>query len=122
RVVASLRGPLARLVLHKDASLSRRRYPIPFFLGLVGVVTLWILAAVAPDDLLVWAGVISAGLGAYGVVMARRAMAPPIEYLPYLRTLPVSSAAVAAAKRGRLALWVIVYMGLGAAPVIARAP
>jgi hypothetical protein len=122
RVAASLRGDRARLVLEKDASLSRRRYPIPFFLGLVGLAALWVLAAVAPDDLLVWAGVISAGLGAYGVIMARRSMVSPIEYLAYLRTLPVPAAAVSAAKRGRLVLWIVVYMGLGAAAVIARAP
>jgi hypothetical protein len=122
RVAASLRGAPARLVLEKDASLSRRRYPIPFFLGLVGLVALWILAIVAPADLLVWAGVISAGLSAYGVIMARRSMVAPIEYLAYLRTLAVPVRAVSAAKRGRLLLWIAVYMGLGAAPVIARAP
>lgn len=116
-----LGSPAGRLVLEKDASLARRRYPIPFFLGVVGLLSLWILALVSPAELVTWAGVVSACLGAYGVVMARRSMLPPIEYIAFLRTLPLPAAAVERAKRARLVLWIVVYMLLGAGPVVARA-
>lgn len=123
RITAGLLGDRgAALVLCKDASLARRRYPIPFFLGVVGLITLWIVAIAVPDDLLTWSGVTCAGLGAYGVVMARRAMIPPIEHPVFLAGLPIARHAVARAKRARLVLWVLVYMLLGSVPVILRAP
>lgn len=112
----------ACLVLEKDASLARRRYPIPFFLGVVGLVAQWIVAVTTPESLLLWASAISAGLGAYGVVMARRSMQPPIEHLRLLGTLAIGDRAATRAKRARVGLWVLVYMVLGAIPVIARAP
>lgn len=117
-----LRARGARLLFEKDASLSRRRYPIPYFIGVVGVISAWIAAALAPADLLLWAGIISACLGVYGVVMARRAMFPPIEHPTFLGTLPIANRDVARAKRLHLGLWIAVYMILGAIPVIARSP
>src|SRR5690606_21847484 len=89
-----LRDRGGRLVLHKDAALARRRYPIPYFLGMTGLVALWIAAAAAPGDLLFWAGAISAGLGVYGAIVARRSVVPPIEHPAFLRTLPLSERAV----------------------------
>ena len=121
RTLGGLLGqPGSRLVHHKDASLARRRFPIPFFLGFAGLACSWILAAVQPVDLLLWAGVVSGGLGVYGVVMARRITHPPIEQPRLLRTLPIARSAVVAAKRMRVTAWVVVYMILGAIPVVVR--
>ncbi len=121
RAMASiLRGPGARLLFEKDASLARRRYPIPFFLGFVGLACLWILAAVRPQEMLFWAGAISGGIGAYGLVMARRIMTGPIEHPRLLQALPISKSAASAAKRMRVTSWVMFYMVAGGVPVIAR--
>lgn len=123
RALGGLLGaPGARLVHHKDASLARRRFPIPFFLGFAGLACSCILAAVQPGDLLLWAGVVSGGLGVYGVVMARRSTIPPIEQPRLLHALPVSRRAVLSAKRMRVTSWVLIYMVLGAIPVVLRSP
>lgn len=108
----------ARVLVEKDASLARRRYPIPFFFGVMGVIVSWILAAVAPADLMLWAGTICAGLGVYGVVMARRYVQPPIEHMRYVRTLAIAEADLLRAKRAHLLLWVVSYMVVGAVPVV----
>lgn len=118
----SLGGRGARAVFEKDASLARRRYPIPFFFGVVGVIISWILAAAAPNDLMFWAGAISAGLGVYGVVMARRFVQPPIEHMQYVRTLPIAEADLVRAKRLHVLMWVLSYMVIGAVPVVIRSP
>ena len=111
----------ARLLFAKDVTLARRRFPIPFFFGVVGVVALWIVAAVAPRDMLQWSAVISASLAAYGLVMARRRAMPPIEHPIYLRTLALERSDIAAAKRSQALLWVVVYLVVGGAPVVMRA-
>lgn len=118
----SLGSDGARALVEKDASLARRRYPIPFFFGVMGVIISWILAAAAPADLMLWAGTIGAGLGVYCVVMARRYMQPPIEHLRYVRTLPIAEADLVRAKRAQVLLWVLGYMVLGAIPVVIRSP
>ncbi|MCG8420540.1 MAG: hypothetical protein MJE77_21605 [Proteobacteria bacterium] len=118
---ALLRNEGARLVHSKDASLTRRRYPIPFFLGVVGMVSLWILATVNPYDVVLWAAVVSGGLGVYSVIMARRTTSPPIEHPQLLSTLPISPRAIRAAKRMHVTEWVTVYILLGVIPVILRA-
>lgn len=116
----SLGSPGARALVEKDASLARRRFPIPFFFGVMGVIVSWILAAVAPADLTLWAGTICAGLGVYGVVMARRYVQPPIEHMRYVRTLAISESDLLRAKRAHLLLWVMSYMVIGAVPVVIR--
>lgn len=110
----------ARALFEKDASLARRRYPIPFFFGVMGVIISWILAAAAPADLMLWAGTICAGLGVYGAVMARRYVQPPIEHMRYLRTLPITTGDAVRAKRAHVLMWVLSYMVVGAVPVIIR--
>jgi hypothetical protein len=120
RAIMGRLAPAARLVYGKDARLLRRRYPMPYFLGVVGVLVLWILAAVRPDDLLVWSVAITACLGAYGVIMARRLVSPPTERPAFLRTLPVGRAAPRA-KRVQALGWLAVYPLLGAVPCAIRA-
>jgi hypothetical protein len=122
RAVGAVLGRGARAVFLKDTALARRRFPIPFFLGFVGLVCLLILAATRPDDLLVWAAVISGCLGAYGAIMARRLMAPPIEHPRLLAALPIAPRAARRAKRARVLLWIGFYIALGGAAVIARSP
>ena len=121
-VARSVGSAGARAVIEKDASLARRRYPIPFFFGVMGVIISWILAAAAPADMMLWAGTICAGLGVYGVVMARRHMQPPIEHIQYVRTLPIAGSELIRAKRAHVLLWVVSYMLVGAIPVIIRSP
>jgi hypothetical protein len=118
---AVLGGP-ARLVAHKDASLSRRRYPSPYFLFPLGIAALWVLAAARPGDLLAWSAAILACLGAYAAVMARRLVSPPVEQPRLLRSLPIPPAAVVAAKRWQVALRVLLFSVAGGAPLVARAP
>lgn len=120
RLVMGRLSPAARLVYDKDARLLRRRFPMPYFLGALGVLVSWILAAVRPGDLLVWAAAITAGLGLYGVIMARRLVAPPTEKPAFLRTLPVGAAAVRAKRLHALA-WIATYPLLAAIPCAARA-
>ncbi len=112
----------AAVVFHKDARLSRRRFPIPYFFGFAGLATLLILAATQPDDLIAWAVAVSAFIGTYGVVMARRLLTPPTEHLRFLSTLPAGHRGGTRAKRTRALLWIGCYLVPGAAAVIARAP
>lgn len=124
RLVAGgvLGGGGAGAVFEKDARLLRRRFPLPFFFGTVGLVSLVIVGWRAPADALMWAAAIAAGLGVYGAVMARRLVSPPTEHPRFLRSLPVGVAGAARAKRARVILWVACYVVPGAAVVVARAP
>jgi hypothetical protein len=112
----------ARAVFEKDAKLSRRRYPGPYFLSFAGVAALWIVAAARPDNLTAWTAAIVGFLAVYTVIMARRLAIEPVEHPRFLRTLPIASASVAAAKRQAVILRALFTIGAGAAPVIARAP
>jgi hypothetical protein len=111
----------AGVVFDKDARLLRRRFPIPFFLGVVGLATLVIVGWTQPADALMWAATIAAGLGVYGAVMARRLVSPPTEHPRFLRSLPAGVGALRA-KRARVILWTACYVLPGAVVVIARAP
>jgi hypothetical protein len=124
RLVAGsvLGGGAAGAVFDKDARLLRRRFPLPFFFGTVGLVSLVIVGWRAPEDALMWAAAIAAGLGVYGAVMARRLVNPPTEHPRFLRSLPVGVQGAARAKRARVALWVACYVVPGAAVVVARSP
>jgi len=117
-----LRDPGALLVAKKDASLSRRRYPSPYFLVPCGVVALWIVAGTRPDGYLAWGGSLLTGLLVYSVVMARRTMSEPVEITAFLRTLPVSSQAVSSAKVAAALVRVATVGILGAVPLLLRAP
>jgi len=110
----------ARLLLDKDARLTRRRFPIPYFLGLVGVVAMWIVAGVQPSSMFTWAGIIAGCSGAYAVVMAKRRQMPPIEHPRFLRTLAISEADARKAKRVQTALWFTTYLVIGVVPVLVR--
>jgi hypothetical protein len=123
RLVAGvLRGPdRAGVVFDKDARLLRRRYPIPFFFGVVGLASLVIVGWTQPADALMWAAAIAAGVGAYGAVMARRLGSPPTEHPRFLRSLPAGVGALRA-KRARVILWTACYVVPGAVVVIARSP
>ena len=112
----------AAIVFGKDARLTRRRYPIPFFIGVSGLVTLFILAATQPDDLVGWAAAVSAGVAVYGVIMARRLLTAPTEHMRFLRSLPSGPHGAMRAKRARALLWIGCYIVPGAIAVVARAP
>ena len=125
RLVAGrlLAGPDgAGAVFSKDARLLRRRFPLPFFFGTIGLASLVIVGWRASADALMWAAAIAAGLGVYGAVMARRQVSPPTEHPRFLRSLPVGVRGAARAKRARVIAWVACYLVPGAAVVIARAP
>jgi hypothetical protein len=109
-------------VFEKDTRLLRRRFPLPFFFGTVGLISLVIVGWRASEDALLWAAAIAAGLGVYGAVMARRLVSPPTEHPRFLRSLPVGVAGAAGAKRARVVLWVACYVVPGAAVVVARSP
>ncbi|HTE53591.1 MAG TPA: hypothetical protein VK698_22200 [Kofleriaceae bacterium] len=100
----------------KDARLSRRRYPSPYFLGPLGAAILWILAATGGEGALPWAGVILFGLAAYAVLMARRLVAPPIELARLIGALPLSPADVRAAKRAPVLLRALTWTAVGGVP------
>ncbi|HKE20123.1 MAG TPA: hypothetical protein VKB80_34855 [Kofleriaceae bacterium] len=115
-------SPRARHLADKDARLTRRRYPSPYFLGPIGVLVLWILAATGGDGALTWAGAILLGLAAYAVIIARRLVAPPVELPRLLRALPVAPAEVATAKRAAVLLRAVTWTALGGAPFALRSP
>jgi len=111
----------ARAVLGKDARLMRRRYPLAYVVGVVGVLALWILAATAPGGFVAWAAAIAAGMGVYAALLARRLWDAPIEHALLLSSLPIARRDVRIAKRAWWMLWLVVYVGVGLVPVIARA-
>jgi hypothetical protein len=111
----------ARVVFAKDARLVRRRYPLAYVIGAIGLLAQWILAAAAPDGMLAWTAAIAAGLSVYAVVLARRLGEPPIEHAITLSALPITRRDIAFAKRGWWALWLVVYLGAGLVAVLVRA-
>jgi hypothetical protein len=115
-------SPRARRLADKDARLARRRYPSPYFLGPTGVVILWIIAATAGASALPWAGAILFGLAAYAVLIARRLVTPPVELPRLLRTLPVTPAEAASAKRAAVLLRALTWIVVGGAPFAIRSP
>ncbi|RMH39095.1 MAG: hypothetical protein D6689_17650 [Deltaproteobacteria bacterium] len=112
----------ARLVFDKDAAVARRRYPAPYLVMGLGVVALWIVAAVRPEAMTTWAAALLGAQATYAAVMARRLWTPPVEHAVLVRTLPIASGDVAAAKRAAAALRAAIAIGAGGVPVVARAP
>lgn len=101
-----------RVVYHKDAALMRRRYPAPYFVGVLGIAATWILAAVGEQGTAV---VVLLSLSAYALVMARRLGAPPVEHPRLLRTLPLAPGQAAAAKRSAALLRALLWCGVSGA-------
>jgi hypothetical protein len=108
-------------VFGKDARLMRRRYPLAYVIGVVGVLSQWGLAIGAPDGMLSWALAIDAGMIVYAVILARRLHDAPIEHPVALASLPVAASEARLAKRAWVALWLTVYLGVGIVPVLIRA-
>lgn len=118
----ALRSAKARMLAGKDASLSRRRYPSPYFMIPCGIASLWIVSATQPLAYLPWGGSIYGGLVVYALVMARRTWVTPVEILRLLRTLPIGNAEVARAKGAQVLLRVLILIALGGVPIVLRAP
>ena len=116
-----LNGRGAQLVFRKDATLTRRRYPMPYLIAAIGLLSQWICAAVEPVALLAWVGAIAGGIGVYGLIVAQRLTATPIENPRLLRSLPIPNEMTVRAKRVRAAMWTVVYIVLGTVPVAIRA-
>ena len=118
----TLHSSKARLLAHKDASLSRRRYPSPYFMIPCGTAALWIVAATQPGSYLPWAGSIYGGLMVYAIVMARRSWVAPIEIPRLLRSLPLAKSQIARAKGAAAFLRIALIALLGGVPLFLRAP
>jgi hypothetical protein len=115
-------GSEGRMLARKDASLSRRRYPSPYFMIPCGIVALWIVAATQPQAYLPWGGSIFGGLAVYGLVMARRTWTTPIEIPRLLRSLPIGTKQIARSKGAHVLLRLLLLVLLGGLPLIWRAP
>jgi hypothetical protein len=119
---AALLGPRARRLADKDARLTRRRFPSPYFLGPLGVAVLWILAFTGGASALPWAGVILFALALYAVIMARRLLSPPVELPRLLRTLPIAPSEAGSAKRAAALLRALTWLVVGGVPFAIRSP
>jgi hypothetical protein len=108
----------AKVLAHKDASLSRRRYPTPYFMIPFGIVLLWIIAGTQPEAYLPWGGSIFGGLVVYTLVMARRTWVAPIEIPQLLHTLPIGAKQIAKSKRAQVLLRLLLVVVLGGVPLI----
>jgi hypothetical protein len=118
----ALMRPRPRHLADKDARLARRRFPSPYFLGPLGVIVLWIMAATRGASALPWAGVVLFGLAAYAVLMARRLVSPPVELSRLTRSLPFTPEDVRAAKRAPVLLRALTWTVVGGAPFAATSP
>lgn len=106
----------ARVIYDKDAAMMRRRYPAPYFVGVLGIGLTWILAATGEQGTAV---VVLFSLAAYALVMARRLGVPPVEHPRLLRSLPLAPGAAARAKRAAALLRAVFWgAGAGAALVV----
>ncbi len=112
----------ALLLARKDASMSRRRYPSPYFMIPCGLAALWIVAVTQPSSYLPWAGSIYGGLVVYAIVMARRSWTAPVEIPRLLRTLPFAPSQISRAKGAQALLRILFIALLGGLPLLLRAP
>lgn len=117
-----LRAPGARLVAGKDAALTRRRFPSPYFIAPTGTAVLWLMAWLGGPRVLPWASVILFGLAVYAVLMARRLVAPPVEIPRLLASLPIAPADARAAKRAAVLLRALVWVAPGGLPLALAFP
>lgn len=114
---AALRSAGARLVAAKDAALTRRRFPSPYFIAPVGTGVLWLMAWLGGARVVPWASVVLFGLAVYAVLMARRLIAPPVEIPRLLATLPIAPSEARAAKRAAVLLRALVWIAPGGIPL-----
>ncbi len=112
----------ARLLAYKDTSLSRRRFPSPYFMIPCGTAALWIVAGTQPTGYLPWAGSIYGGLIVYAIVMAHRSWVAPVEIPRLLRTLAIGHSQISRAKGSQVFLRILFIAVLGGIPVVLRAP
>jgi hypothetical protein len=115
-------SPGARLVARKDAALTRRRFPSPYFIAPTGTAVLWLMAWLGGDRVVPWASVVLLGLGVYAVLMARRLVAPPVEIPRLIATLPIAGADARAAKRAAVLLRALVWIVPGGLPLALAFP
>jgi len=118
----SLRSAGARLVAGKDAALTRRRFPSPYFIAPIGTAALWLMAWLGGARVLPWASVTLLGLAVYAVLMARRLAGPPVEIPRLLSTLPIAPADARAAKRAAVLLRALVWIAPGGVPLALAFP
>lgn len=112
----------ARLVARKDAALTRRRFPSPYFIAPTGTAVLWLMAWLGGDRVVPWASVVLLGLAVYAVLMARRLVAPPVEIPRLIATLPIAGADARAAKRAAVLLRALVWIVPGGLPLALAFP
>lgn len=118
----ALRSAGARLVAAKDAALTRRRFPSPYFIAPTGTAVLWLMAWLGGARVVPWASVVLLGLAVYAVLMARRLVVPPVEIPRLITTLPVGPAQVRAAKRAAVLLRAAVWILPGGVPLAVAFP
>jgi hypothetical protein len=109
-----------RLVAEKDATLLRRRYPVPYFLLPLGLVALTIACFSGGNDLLAWAGTILVALAAYSVLMAARMVASPTEHFRLIASLPLAERDVLRSKRLHATLRLLVLSAVGGGLMVWR--
>jgi hypothetical protein len=118
----TVRSAGARLVAHKDAALTRRRFPSPYFIAPTGTAVLWLMAWLGGDRVVPWASVVLLGLAVYALLMARRSIAPPVEIPRLIATLPIAPAEARAAKRAAVLLRALVWIAPGGVPLAIAFP
>jgi hypothetical protein len=119
RAIGKLLGAAA-LPYAKDARLMRRRYPMAFALGTLAFVVLAIVGLARPDDPTPWLAAVLGGGVLYAAVLANRLRRPPIELPRLSATLPIDARARTLAKLAWTAAWLVVYLAIPAAFVLAR--
>jgi hypothetical protein len=112
----------ARLIARKDASLTRRRFPSPYFIAPTGTAVLWLMAWLGGDRVVPWASVVLFGLAVYAVLMARRLVAPPVEIPRLIATLPIAGSDARAAKRAAVLLRALIWIAPGGVPLALAFP
>ncbi len=118
----TLRSAGARLVAGKDATLTRRRFPSPYFIAPTGTAVLWLMAWLGGDRVVPWASVVLFGMAVYAVLMARRLVAPPVEIPRLIATLAIGPADARAAKRAAVVLRALVWIAPGGVPLAIAFP
>lgn len=119
RMLIARLAPAGARLLHKDARLMRRRYPMAWIVGAAtwGAGAIVAMGAVAsPTAWLLATGLLA---GAYLATLGGRLAHAPIELPRLLAMMPVPLAAAARAKRAWLLGWLLVFpvpaLALGAA-------
>lgn len=119
-LIAKTLPAAARQLFRKDISLAHRRFPLPYVIGLLCLVTAWIIGFAAPDSSSSWGIAVLGAATVYGLIMRRRIVQEPIEQGRLLATLPLPTAAILLAKQRFIALWLGWYVIVGGAPLIIR--